>query len=154
MYKTLFRFLLVVTFFGISFSAVAIDYTAKHSKKSSRHTKSSDKLVNDKGCTNKDMRAIKKFDRKAKNEIEEWHERNEFSTQIVRGATGLSTKELIRMSKKIDVDEIVGGNFFTSDKYTAMKKVYKRCDLKAPMIKIPPMFWLPGDHQDVLGADL
>ena len=154
MYKIFFRALLVVTCLGISFSAVAIDYTAKSSKKVSRHTKHSDKLVNNKGCTNKDMRAIKKFDRKAKKEIEEWHERNEFSNQIVRGATGLSTKELIKRSKKVDVDEMVRGNFFASNKYIAMQKVYKRCNLKSPMIKIPPMFWLPGDYKNILGAGL
>ena len=154
MYKIFFRTLLVVTCLGISFSAVAIDYTAKSPKKSSRHTKHSEQVVNNKGCTNEDMRAIKKFDRKAKKEIEKWHERNEFSNQIVRGATGLSTKELLKIAKKVDVGEIVGGNFFTSDKYMVMQKVYKRCDLKSPMIKMPPMFWLPGDHKNILGAGL
>ncbi len=142
--------MLVVTCFGISFSAVAIDYTAKSSKNTHKNTKHLGKPVKDKGCSDKDMRNIKKFDRKAKKEIEEWHERNEFSNQIVRGATGMSTKELIKVGDKVDVEEIVGNNFFTSNKYKAMQKVYKRCGLKAPMIKMPPVFWLPDTHQSIL----
>ena len=150
MYKIIFRTLLVFVCFGISFAAVAVDYTARgaHSKKTVSHK------VETNQCSDKDIRAIKKFDRKAKNEIEKWYETNEFSSQIVRGTTGMTTRELIKMSKKMDTEELLRENFFVSNRYRAMKVVYKRCDRKRPMIQTPSVFWLPEQFQGVLGTDV
>ena len=134
---------MVVTFLGISFSAVAIDYTAKSSRHGSKNQKEVSQKADKNKCSGSDMRAIKKFDRKAKSEIEEWYERNEFSNQIVRGTTGHTEYELIKIAKKVDVNELVSENFFVSEEYIAMKVVYDRCDLKPPMIKLPDMIMLP-----------
>lgn len=146
MNKIFFRTLLIVSFVGVSFSAFAVDYTAKHSK-SLKHNKTAphSRYANENGCTKKDMRAIKKFARRAKNEIEKWDEINEESEKFARGEpTGLTKRQLIRKSEKLNEKE----HFFISERYMSMKVVYKRCSLKMPMITVPVLYWVPDALQD------
>lgn len=137
MNKIFLRTLLVLTCLGVSFSAVAIDYTAKGSK-STRYEKDKSREVDKNLCSKKDIRAIKKFDRKGKKAVEALHEFGEFGEQIVSGTTGLSSEEIIKLTENPDPKL----EFFGSEKYKNMKAVYKRCDRKRPKIETPKMFWM------------
>lgn len=148
MYKIFFQTLLVVTCLGISFSAVAVEYTARHSKQK----KEAAQKLSKSQCSDKDIRAINKFNRKAKSEIKDWHERNELSNNFARGTTGLTKKEILKTAKK--ANKLVGKNFFSSEKYTAMKAVYKRCNRDAPMIKVSLPFWIPDNLYGALGTKI
>ena len=146
MYKIFFQTLLVVTCLGISFSAVAVEYTARHSKQK----KEAAQKLGKSQCSDKDMRAIKKFNRKAKNENEDWQEFNELSSQFARGTAKLTKSKI----KKITAQEKkeVGKNLFSSDEYAAMKAVYKRCNRDAPMMEVAMPFWMPASLNGALGA--
>ncbi|PCI97078.1 MAG: hypothetical protein COB14_09440 [Alphaproteobacteria bacterium] len=136
MNKIFFRTLLILTCLGVSFSAVAIDYTAKGSK-STKYEKKKSRGADKNRCSKKDIRAIKKFDRKGKKAIEELHELGEFGERIVSGMTGLTSEEIIDQTEDPEL------GFFKSEKYMNMKVVYKRCDRKMPKIEAPKLFWMP-----------
>ncbi len=148
MYKIFFQTLLVVTCLGVSFSAVAVEYTARHSKQK----KEAAQKLSKSQCSDKDVRAIKKFNRKAKNEIENWHEQNELNDKFMRGTQRLTKSKIKKITAK--EKKLVGKNLFISDEYTAMKAVYKRCNRASPMIKVSMPYWMPVSLHGAFGAQV
>ncbi|PCI55241.1 MAG: hypothetical protein COB36_06355 [Alphaproteobacteria bacterium] len=145
MYKIFFRNLLIVTCLGVSFSAVAVavDYTARHSKQK-RELAQKKELAQKDGkdqCSDKDMRAIKKSNRKAKNEIDSWYELVEASRRLELSTEEVNVDKLIKQVRE---------NFFISEQYISMQAVYKRCNQEFPITPLP--FWLPKSFYGTLGA--
>ncbi len=87
-------------------------------------------------CTQEDLNLIKKFDPKARNKVKRLSEDTE--------KIGKAKKES-RYAKKIeDIWE-----FFNSDQFLEMERIYKRCDKKIPRPQIIPIqFWMPDSIRE------
>ena len=127
MYKYLLQTLLFSIFLGAFFpnTVLAIDYTTKNSQNK---------------CTNQDLREIKRFDIKARKKVKKFEEIKATDAQIRTYKDALKFGKAMAKIRK----------FFESDKYKAMKIIYKKCGEEIPSPKNKPLFWIPdGDQKEV-----
>lgn len=91
--------------------------------------------ANNQPCTQEDKNAIKKFDKLAKNKIKRL---DEYTEKIKK-----AKKEERYGSKIKSIME-----FFRSDRFKEMEKVYERCDKKIPRPNVTPVqFWMPDRYR-------
>ncbi len=84
-----------------------------------------------KKCMAADLTEIQRFDNKAKNKVKRY-------LKFLKDNEKDKSK---RFTNKLDAFR----KYFNSDKYKAMKAIYKKCDKEVPWPWIDPPFWIPAD---------
>ncbi len=130
--------ILFLTFIIIGFSSVTVmanKYTAKPRKPT---TSAPQNYGEGEKCSPADIKAIKKFDVKATRKVNQYLK---FLSKTDDRLTEEPSDKLEKFRK-----------YFYSDKYTAMKDIYKKCGKEIPWPMQPAPFWMPEDKEVPLGV--
>jgi|GEM_PF-1873830 len=126
---------LLTLIFVIGALGVSTATAQKYTTRSSRVLVSSSSDSKSEKCTVEDVRAIKKFDRKAKAAIRK--------ATLSDYKDEKTSRKDIGKAKRAAKEAQKAARFLESDEYEQMKIVYKRCGKEIPRVKQDAPFWVP-----------